>query len=311
MAQRRTGVSVPAAGGMFLEPMVVDSHSHDRKLGACLWREHHVRTERDLACIGRRFFYPSPVPTAGEHAEPVPNRSVFATTHWSVVLAASQGQGHTPQSATALEQLCRTYWYPLYAHVRRRGYGPEDAEDLTQDFFAQLIAKDWVGMADPARGRFRSFVLAALDHFLANQWHRAHRQKRGGDHVMISWDQRTAENRYLAELVDDLTPDRIFERRWAEALLAQVLLHLRDEYATAGKQPLFETVKDQLWGEKAAMPRTQLAATLGLTEGALKVAIHRMRRRYRELLRFEVAQTVSSPEAIDTELRELMDVLRG
>jgi RNA polymerase sigma-70 factor (ECF subfamily) len=249
------------------------------------------------------------VPVESNGEAPRKAAGVFATTHWSVVLAA--GVLNTPQSAVALEELCRTYWYPIYAYVRRRGYGHEDAQDLTQEFFARLLAKEWLSVADPHRGRFRTFLLAALSHFLANEWNRARCQKRGGARETISWDQRTAEDRYMAEPVDELTPERIFQQRWAEALLERVLNHLREEYAATGKLDFFEVVKEQLWGPKTAVPQGRLAANLGLSEGAMKVAMHRLRRRYRELLHSEIAQTVGSAEQIDAELRELMAALRG
>jgi RNA polymerase sigma-70 factor (ECF subfamily) len=233
----------------------------------------------------------------------------FATTHWSVVLAA--GCGDSPQAAEALERLCRTYWYPLYAHVRRRGYSPEDAQDLTQEFFARLLAKHWLSTADRSRGRFRTFLLGAFSHFLANEWHRAHCEKRGGTQELVSWDQAAAENRYLAEPVDNLTPEKIYQKRWAATLLEQGLSRLREEHVAAGKSEFFEAVKAFLWGEKNTLSQANLAVALGLSEGALKVAVHRLRRRYRELLRAEIAQTVAGPDEIDEELRELMAVLRG
>ncbi|MHC1766744.1 MAG: RNA polymerase sigma factor [Verrucomicrobiia bacterium] len=234
---------------------------------------------------------------------------IFVTTRWSVVLMA--GQRDAPQSAMAIEQLCRTYWYPLYAHVRRRGYGTEDAQDLTQEFFARLLAKEAFSIADPHRGRFRTFLLAALDHFLANEWHRAHSQKRGGGYEIASWDQACAESRYLAEPMDELTPEKVFQKRWAAALLEQVLDRLREEYHASGKHEFFKIVKQLLWGETTGVSQAKLAAELGLSEGAFKVAVHRFRRRYRELLRCEIAQTVDRNEDIDAELQELMAALRG
>jgi RNA polymerase sigma factor (sigma-70 family) len=234
---------------------------------------------------------------------------VFATTHWSVVLAA--GDASLPEAQAALERLCRTYWYPLYAHVRRRGYSPEDAQDLTQEFFARLLAKHWLSTADRNRGRFRTFLLGAFSHFLANEWHRAQCEKRGGRCEQISWDRALAENRYLAEPADELTPEKIYQKRWAVTLLEKVLSQLREEQVTAGKGGFFEAAKDFLWGEKNTRPQTEMAAELGLSEGALRVAVHRLRSRYRELLRAEVAQTVASPDQVDEELHELMAVLRG
>jgi DNA-directed RNA polymerase specialized sigma24 family protein len=249
------------------------------------------------------------VPTETSTSGPEAQGGTFATTHWSVVLAA--GQQDTPQSATALDQLCRTYWYPLYAHVRRRGYATEDAKDLTQEFFARLLARQWLGMADPGRGRFRTFLLAALDHFLANEWHRGQRQKRGGGCEILSRDQDTFESRYLAEPVCNATPELIYQQRWAATLLDRVLERLREEYVAAGKAEFFEAVKSHLWGERSCVSLAQLAADAKVSEGAMKVAIHRVRRRYRELLRYEIAQTVAHPAEVDAELRDLIAVLRG
>lgn len=234
--------------------------------------------------------------------------AAFATTHWSVVLAAREAD--SPQAAEALEELCRIYWYPLYAYVRRRGYSPDDAQDLTQEFFARLLAKRWLDAADRSRGRFRTFLLGAFSHFLANEWHRANREKRGGGRGLVSWDQAMAESRYLAEPADALTPDKIYEKRWAATLLELVLTRLQAEQVAAGKKDLFEEVKNLLWGEKSTHSQAELAANMGLSEGALKVAIHRLRRRYRELLRAQIAQTVARPDEIDDELRALMAVLR-
>jgi RNA polymerase sigma-70 factor (ECF subfamily) len=233
----------------------------------------------------------------------------FATTHWSVVLTA--GCNDSPQAAAALEALCRAYWYPVYAHVRRRCYPVEDARDLTQEFFARLLAKQWLKAADRNRGRFRTFLLAALDHFLANEWHRARREKRGGGQELLSWDQLSAERRFRSEPADEVTPETVFAKRWAATLLEQVLSKLREEYAAGGKGDLFEAVKIFVWGEKAAVSQGRLAATLGLTEGALKVAVHRLRRRYRELLRAEITQTVANPGQVDEELGDLMAALRA
>lgn len=210
-----------------------------------------------------------------------------------------------------MERLCRTYWYPLYAHVRRRGYSPEDAQDLTQEFFARLLTKRWLSAADRNRGRFRTFLLGAFSHFLANEWHRARCEKRGGGREQVSWDQARAEDRYLAEPADELTPEKIYEKRWAATLLEKVLSQLRAEHVAAGKDGFFEAAKDFLWGEKNTLPQVELAAELELSEGALRVAVHRLRGRYRELLRAEISQTVASPDQVDEELRDLMAVLRG
>ena len=247
--------------------------------------------------------------SAGNGVEPLKVPGQFTTTHWSTVLAA--GDASLPEAEAALERLCRTYWYPLYAHVRRRGYSPEDAQDLTQEFFSRLLAKHWLSTADRNRGRFRTFLLGAFGHFLANEWHRARCEKRGGGREQVSWDQAVAENRYLAEPADELTPEKIYQKRWAVTLLEKVLSQLRAEQVAVGKEGFFEAAKDFLWGEKNTLPQAELAAELGLSEGALRVAVHRLRGRYRELLRAEIAQTVASPDQVDEELRELTAVLRG
>ncbi len=239
---------------------------------------------------------------------PVPENSRrFATTHWSLVLAA--GRRSSPASGQALAALCQTYWYPLYAHVRRRGYGAEDAQDLIQEFFSRLLEKDYLRVADPERGRFRSFLLAAVDHFLAKEWRRAHAQKRGGQRAAISLDFQAGESRYSAEPAHELTPQAIYERRWALTLIERALAKLRDEFAGDDKLPLFERLKAYLGGDKVAVPYRQIAATLGMSEGAVKVAVHRLRRRCRDLVRAEIAQTVAGPEDIEEELRELFNVV--
>jgi RNA polymerase sigma-70 factor (ECF subfamily) len=222
-----------------------------------------------------------------------------------VVLAA--GQPTLPQAAEALENLCRTYWYPLYAFVRRRGYSPEDAQDLTQEFLASLLSTHALGTVHPAKGRFRSFLLASLNHFLANEWDKARTLKRGGDQPAISLD--TAETRYRAEPSEDMSPDRIFERQWARTLLAQVAERLRQNYQAAGKGPLFEALQVYLSGEKGLAPYRETADQLGLSIDALKKAVERLRRRYGELLREEIAHTVSDPAEVDEEIRYLRSVV--
>ena len=229
----------------------------------------------------------------------------FATTHWSVVLAA--GGDATPQADLALEHLCRTYWYPLYAFVRRRGYSPEDAQDLTQGFLASLLSTHALGSVHPAKGRFRSFLLASLNHFLANEWDKARTLKRGGGQPAISLD--TAEPRYRAEPREEMSPDRIFERQWAQTLLAQVAGRLHQDYQTAGNGPLFEALQVYLAGEKGLAPYREIADQLGLSIDALKKAVERLRRRYGELLREEIAQTVSQPVDVDEEIRYLRSVV--
>lgn len=233
--------------------------------------------------------------------------AVFATTHWSVVLAA--GQSADAQASAALEQLCRAYWYPLYAYVRRRGHSPEDAQDLTQQFFALFLQKEYFRLADRAKGRFRTFLLHALEHFLINEWKRTRCAKRGGGATPLPLDVEGAEHRYVNEPVTTLTPERAYEKQWAATLLAQVLATLRQEYAAAGNSPVFAQLADLLWGKDGSDSFAEIGARLGLTEGAARGAMHRLRTRYRELLRREVAQTVNEPGEVDEELRYLISVV--
>jgi RNA polymerase sigma factor (sigma-70 family) len=249
------------------------------------------------------------VRTEEPNSEPQAHGGVFATTHWSVVLAA--GEENTPESAAALEQLCRTYWYPLYGYVRRRGYSPEDAQDLTQEFFARFLERESFSLADPARGRFRAFLLKSLQNFLADDWKRVHRAKRGGSTFVLPLDGDTAEARHLEELTETLTPERAYEERWALTLLEQVLARMREDYVRIGKAKLFEALQDLLWGAVASVSYAELAKELAITEGALRVAVHRVRADYRERLRAEVGQTVSDPGEVDTELRYLISVISG
>jgi RNA polymerase sigma factor (sigma-70 family) len=233
----------------------------------------------------------------------------FATTHWSVVARAAQLSG--PSAQAALEQLCRAYWRPLYAYLRRQGQGPEEAEDLTQEFFARLLEKRYLEHADAARGRFRNFLLTSLKRFLVTEWRRTARQKRGGGQPVLSLDAASAAAGDDAELADSLTPEKAFEKRWALTLMERVLSALASEYAAADKTPLFEALKDSLWGEQPARPYSELAQRLGVSEGAVKVSAHRLRLRCRGLLRAEVGQTVACPQEIDAELRHLVAVLSG
>jgi len=231
----------------------------------------------------------------------------FNTTHWSVVLSA-QGDTST-QASDALAKLCRTYWWPLYAFVRRRGHSPHDAQDLTQEFFARLLEKNYLGAVDPRKGKFRSFLLAALEHFLAKEWRRAHAQKRGGEFTFISINDETAEQPYLQISSQEHSPERIFEQQWATTLLNQATTRLREEFAESGKEELFEAIKVFLTGERKAASYVELAAKLGTTEAALKMAVSRLRQRYGELLRAEIANTVSSTKEVDEELRSLVAAL--
>jgi RNA polymerase sigma-70 factor (ECF subfamily) len=222
-------------------------------------------------------------------------------------LAARRSDSTRAQAALA--SLCQAYWYPLYAYVRRRGHNPEEAQDLTQEFFARLLQQNWLAQADRDRGRFRTFLLSALGHFLANEWHKAHAQKRGGAVQFVPIQLDTAETRYGQEPVDRLTPEQCYERRWALALLEKVLDRLRDESAADRKAELYDTLKPCLIGDRQAQPYAVLAEKLGLTEGAVKVAVHRLRQRYRQLLREEIAHTVGSPAEVDEEMRYLFGVL--
>jgi RNA polymerase sigma-70 factor (ECF subfamily) len=231
----------------------------------------------------------------------------FTPTHWSVVLAA--GRRDSTSSRDALEKLCRNYWVPIYAFVRRQGHNPHDAQDLTQEFFARLLEKNYLADADRAKGRFRSFLLASLKHFLANEWDKANAQKRGGGRVLISIDADAVETSFSAELAHEMTADKIFERRWALALLDQVLRRLRDEYARDGKEKQFEQLKQTLTEASRSVPYAEIAARLDTSEGAIKVSVHRLRQRYRELLRSEIADTVASPAEIEDEIRNLFAAL--
>jgi RNA polymerase sigma-70 factor (ECF subfamily) len=234
-------------------------------------------------------------------------QGAFVTTHWSVVLAARRSD--TTRAQAALARLCQTYWYPLYAYVRRRGYEAHDAQDLTQEFFARLLAQNWLAQADRERGRFRTFLLAALSHFLANEWDKARAQKRGGAVQIVPLQLDTAETRYGHEPADPLTPEQCFDRRWALALLDEVLNRLRAEQLAAGTAEMFDALKPCLVGDRQAQPYAELAARLGMTEGAVKVAVHRLRQRYRQLLREEIANTVATPEEVNDEMHHLFAVL--
>jgi RNA polymerase sigma factor (sigma-70 family) len=221
------------------------------------------------------------------------------------------GNSDTARAHAALETLAQSYWYPLYAYVRRRGYSPEDAQDLTQEFFARLLARNWVGSADPEKGRFRTFLLTAMSHFLADEWDRLRAQKRGGGQRVLPLEVTSAETRFQLEPADPLTPEMIYERRWAQTLLETVFERLRRDYEAEGKATLFAELKGSLVQARAAVPYADLAVRLGLSEGALRVAVHRLRQRYRELLRAEIAHTVAGPGEVEEELRYLFRVLAG
>src|SRR6266496_1366025 len=219
-----------------------------------------------------------------EHAA----RAQFTTTHWSVVLAA--GDSAAPNAQPALEHLCRAYWYPLYAFVRRRRYGPEEAKDLTQGFFAYLLDRRLLAKADPQAGRFRSFLLASVKHFLAHEHERATALKRGGGQSVLSLDQFDPEERYALEPADDAaTPDAVFDQRWALLQVENALRLIRADYVSAGRGPLFDLLKDYVWGDKNALTLAEMAAQLDLTEEAVKKSVQRLRQRFRDCLRAEVA----------------------
>ena len=238
---------------------------------------------------------------------PESNIGRFALTHWSVVLAA--GRSDSTHARTALEKLCRTYWPPIYAFVRRQGHNPHDAQDLTQEFFARLLARKSLADVDRAKGRFRSFLLASLKHFLANEWDKARAEKRGGGQVLIPIDAQAAESSCGIDPADQVTAEKMFERRWALTLLERVLLRLRDEHAHDGKAELFEQLKITLTEASRSVPYAEIATRLAMSEGAVKVAVHRLRQRYRELLRAEIADTVASPAEVEEEIRALFSAL--
>jgi RNA polymerase sigma factor (sigma-70 family) len=231
---------------------------------------------------------------------------IFATTHWSVVLAA--GQSADAQASEALEQLCRTYWYPLYAYLRREDHSPTDAQDLTQEFFARLLARNSLAHVGPEKGKFRSFLLAALRHFLSDQSDRARAVKRGGGAEVLSLDAQKAEERYRLEPVDRMDAEKIYERRWAMTLLEQALLRLRDESAAAGKTELFERLRSFV-ADDSEVTCAEAATELGLSESAVKSALHRLRERYRAFVLEEIAHTVADPAEIEAEIRYLITVM--
>ncbi|MSU64378.1 MAG: sigma-70 family RNA polymerase sigma factor [Pedosphaera sp.] len=230
----------------------------------------------------------------------------FRTTHWSVVLAA--GDDGSPRGMVALEELCRAYWYPLYAFVRRKGHDAEDARDLTQQFFVRLIEGNRVSLADPQRGRFRTFLLGSLQNFLLNEWAKSARQKRGGQFEFVPLLSDDPENLYAAEPADHRTPEMLFEQRWAAAVMDRAFTRLAAGQS-AGRARLFEALQPFIWGDKSGTPHAETATALGLSEGAVRVAVHRLRGRFRELLREEIAQTVATPEEVNDELRHLIEIV--
>jgi len=230
-------------------------------------------------------------------------RNGFTTTHWSAVLLA--GNEAHPEAAAALEYVCRSYWYPLYAYARRHSYSPEDAQDLTQGFFAIFLEKKYVCLANPDRGRFRSFLLTSFKHFLANQHHRSHAAKRGGHFTFVSWDEVDAEAHYQNEMTCAASPEESFDHTWALTLLEKVMTDLREEYVSTGKRRIFDALEVFLSGETPAPTYSTIGGRLQIGPSAVKMAVSRLRRRFGELLRREIAQTIAGTANVEDELRHL------
>lgn len=244
---------------------------------------------------------PSSVP------EGAPRHGAFVTTRWSLVVTAARQD--TSRAQAALESLCRTYWPPLFCYVRRRGFGVEDAQDLTQAFFAKLLEHQWLASAEQEKGRFRTFLLTAMERFLANEWDKVKALKRGGGHLNVPIQVDSAKTRYGVDPQDSRTPEQAFEYHWAMTLLDEVLKQLEAEHHARGQESIFARLKSCLVGERDRQPYAELANELGLSETALKVTVHRLRQRYRELLRAEIAQTVESATEVDAEMKYLFGVL--
>lgn len=256
---------------------------------------------------GSQLIFRINVSKADFGADRIPGDGQFNSTHWSVVMLA--GQTEDARAEAALEQLCKSYWFPLYAYVRRRGHSPHDAQDLTQEFFARLLEKNYIRLARQERGRFRAFLLKSLNHFLVNDWMRRTAQKRGGGEVIVSLDEEDAERLYRLES-QSLAPENLYDKRWALTLLERAVERLRRDYAEAGKASTFEQLSAWLSEDGSGEGYRRVAQELGSTEGALKVAVHRMRHRFREAIRAEIAETVSTPEEVEDELNALMAALQ-
>lgn len=233
----------------------------------------------------------------------------FATTHWSLIVRAAATP--SPETREALEELCGRYWYPVYAFLRRRGCSAEDARDGTQEFFAALLEKEYLDDADPQRGRFRTFLLMAVSRFHSKEREKQGAEKRGGNRRLLSLDLASGEERYQHEPVDQWTAEKLFARRWALTLLDQSLAQLRQEYVASGKVAVFDELKVYLTGDSGAPPHEQTATKLGIAAGAVKVAVHRLRQKYRDALRAAIAQTVIAPADVESELQTLLAALRG
>jgi|ERR1041385_5439186 RNA polymerase sigma-70 factor (ECF subfamily) len=240
------------------------------------------------------------------NATTVGSNSWFDTTHWSAVLSAA---GQSVQGHEALSRLCQTYWYPLYSYVRRSGHTPEDAQDLTQEFFARLLQHDYLKAADPEKGRFRSFLLIVLKRFMANEWDKAHRIKRGGGNEISSLDAQDTEGRYLCEPADQFSPEKMYDRNCAMALLGEVMMRLEAEFETEAEKALFQELRPMLSGDDEGFSYRDVSGRVGMTEVALRQRVRRLRQRYRELLRLEIANTVVSPDSVDDEIRDLFSAL--
>ena len=250
---------------------------------------------------------PNPA-NAANHCAP-PRSRVFGTTRWTVVLTA--GDPKHPGAATALDHLCRTYWYPIYAYVRRKGSSAAEAEDLTQEFFSRLLGRGFPAGVRREGGKFRSYLLRAVDHFLINEWHRKHAVKRGGGTTTFSLDSVSADARYRLEPADGATPETLYDQRWAATVLEIVRARLGEEYAGQGRADLFTALVPCLTRSDDVLPYGELMTRLGLKTSALKMAVHRLRKRFGELLRAEIAQTVATPDEIEDEVRQLITAASG
>lgn len=297
------------------------SRSADRGPGCAITRRPANRSERQDGATDCAFDFPilqtaAVVPRSRARAclESLRDREsvisaaeqpgIFATTQWSVVLAARGSP--SPAAQVALDRLCSVYWYAIYAYVRSKQFSPHEAEDLTQEYFGRLLASDALRIVSERRGRFRAFLLASLNHFLANEWDRLRAQKRGGGRTLLSLDAVSAEDRLRFEPVTDLSPDRLYDRRWALALLDRVLERLRAEMAAAGKAMQFDALRGFLSDVRGTLSYGEAAARAELSEATTRQAVHRLRVRYRDLLREEVAQTVAAPHEAEDELRQLL-----
>jgi len=247
------------------------------------------------------------LPAYEEQGESRPKPNWFATTHWTVVQAAADDA--SPEAAKALEQLCRLYWHPLYAYLRSTGHCPQDSEDLTQAFFVHLLEKHCLTRANRHRGRFRTFLLTSLHNFIVHEWERARAEKRGGGRSFIPWDEKSPETLYQLGAASNLPPDKVFEQRWALTLFQKALARLREECASKGKEQQFEVLKIFLTEQSGDGAYASAAAALGTTPGAVGMAVHRLRQRYGEFVREEIAHTVASPGEVQEELRYLISLL--